>query len=227
MKTSNKLLLAGFLLVVVLITTIHISLYAKYKAGDFTVYHGDEEILPMQTFPNILFVSMHNLDAATVRFSDSTQVEKREEADIQYVQNGDSLVITNKQAGNSQNFHYPLEVTLPHNVKLSLYNSSVSFLPGKRNIESNLVIYLQKSAARFSGNPFQLGNVKVHATDSSTVLFHGNTQVNNLDVQLSNSTIEYGEGDFGQLSIATDSASRISLQSKHLLKAAIKTISAQ
>jgi hypothetical protein len=46
-------------------------------------------------------------------------------------------------------------------------------------------------------------------------------------LQLSNSGIEAPEGDFGQLSIVTDSLSRISLQSKLLLKANIKTSTPQ
>lgn len=87
------------------------------------------------------------------------------------------------------------------------------------------VIYLQKSDAVFleSTTPFQLDHVKLIASNSSKAVFRGNTQVNHLDVQLSNSTLEYNEGDAGQLSIVTDSISRISLQSKNLLKAKITT----
>jgi hypothetical protein len=89
------------------------------------------------------------------------------------------------------------------------------------------VIYLKKSEAFFSASegPLRFGNLKIVASDSSTALFYGNTQINQLDVQLSNSAIEYPQGNLtGRLSIVTDSLSRISLQSKHLLKADIKTI---
>ena len=230
MKKSNKLLLAGFLAVVLLITAIHISLYAKYKNGDYTIFHA-ADLTPqsMEPFPNILFVSVRNVIGGTVRFSDVAGLEKLEESDIQYVRKGDTLLITGRQNTHDGDFDYPVEFHLPYNVKLSLYNSSLSFRPGKTTAQNNPVIYLQKSQAIFSGTeaPLQFGHVKVIASDSSGAFFYGNTQVSHLEVQLFNSSIDYGHGNFGQLSIVTDSLSRISLQSKHLLKANIKTISQQ
>ena len=109
---------------------------------------------------------------------------------------------------------------------LSAFNSFVSFESSKKTAEINPVIYLQNSHALFipTRNPFLLGHIKLIASDKSTATFLGNTQINNLDVQLSNSTLEYNNGDAGQLSIVTDSVSRLSLQSKHLLKAKITTI---
>jgi len=230
MKKSNKLLLAGFLAVVLLITAIHISLYAKYKNGDYTIFHeADLSPQSMEPFPNILFVSMRNVSGATVKFSDVAGIEKFEESDIKYVRKGDTLLITGRHGIHDQDFDYPVEFHLPYNVRLSLHNSSLSFRPGKTTVQNNPVIYLQKSQAFFSGTeaPLQFTHVKVIAADSSAVLFHGNTQVNNLEVQLTNSSFEYGDGNFGQLSIITDSLSRLSLQLKHLLKANIKTIAPQ
>ena len=39
MKKSNKLLWGGFLTVLLMIAGIHIALYAKYKNGNYTIYH--------------------------------------------------------------------------------------------------------------------------------------------------------------------------------------------
>jgi hypothetical protein len=58
-------------------------------------------------------------------------------------------------------------------------------------------------------------------------VFHDNTQVDHLDLQLSNSVLESAEGNFGQLTIVTDSLSRISLPTKQLLKANIRTTTAE
>src|SRR5829696_7722228 len=98
MKKSNKLLLAGFLAVVLLISAIHITLYAKYKAGDYTIYNPEDDLTAqsMQSFPNILFVSVQNVPLGNVKYHDVAQVEKGEEDDIQYVRKGDTLVITGK-----------------------------------------------------------------------------------------------------------------------------------
>jgi hypothetical protein len=76
-------------------------------------------------------------------------------------------------------------------------------------------------------NPLRFGHMKVFASDSSTAKFQGNTQIGNFEVQLSNSAIDYGEGNFDQLSIVTDSVSRITLQTKQLLKAKITTTTNQ
>ncbi|HVF82488.1 MAG TPA: hypothetical protein VM884_11160 [Flavisolibacter sp.] len=231
MKKSNKLLLAGFFTGLLLITAIHITLYAKYKAGNYTIYNSAEDLTPqsMHTFPNILFVSVRNVPGATVQFSNVAQVEKGEGVDIQYVQKGDTLLITGKKDAHREDFQDPVAFYLPHNATLSVFNSSLYFTAGKKIAGNNPVIYLQNSQAFFSGEagPLQFGQVKVEASDSSTLAFQGNTQVNTLEVKLLNSTIEYTEGNFGQLSIVTDSLSRISLQSKHLLKANIKSITAE
>jgi hypothetical protein len=231
MKKSNKLLLGGFLAGLLLISAIHFTLYAKYKAGDFTIYNAADDLtLPaMQTFPNILFVSVRDVPDATVTFSDVAQVPKGEAGNIQYVQQGDTLLVTANDKDNPEEPRYPVRFNLPYNATMSVLNSSLSFKTGKKTVENNPVFYLQKSSVIFSGaeTPLQLGHVKVVASDSSSVEFYGKTQINNFDVQLSNSSLEYGKGEFGQLSIITDSISHISLQSKHLLKANIKTIAPQ
>jgi len=230
MKKSNLLLIVGFLGIILLVTAIHISLYAKYKSGDFTIYNEEEDFVAdaLQTFPNIAFVSVRNVPVVNVKFSDVAQVEKTDNEDLQYSRSGDTLVISAKVGADRDRIGLHA-LYIPNNVTLSVFNSSISFLPGKKTAEINPVVYLKKSKVYFLGEerPFQLGRVKIVATDSSSASFFGNTQVGNLDVQLSQSSVEYKEGDFGQMSIVTDSSSRISLQSKHLLKANIKTIAPQ
>ena len=231
MKKSNKLLLAGFLAVILLISAIHITLYAKYKAGDYTVYNPEEDLVPqaMQSFPNILVVSVRNVSGATVKFSDVAEFEKGTDESIHYVQKGDTLVITGKDDPNRKDNWHPVTIHLPYNASFSLFNSSLSIEQGKKIAQNNPVFYLEKSEVHFSGgrSGLQFGHVKLVASDSSTASFKGNTQVANLDVQLLNSSINCSEGNFSQVSIVTDSLSRISLQSKDLLKANIKTIAPQ
>jgi hypothetical protein len=231
MKKSNKLLLGGFLALLLLISAIHVSLYAKYKAGNYTIYNAEEDLIPqaIESFPNVLLVSVRNVRGATVTFGDVAQMEKSDESDVHYVRKGDTLLIAGNDSTNQGGFRHAVSFKLPRNATLTAFNSSLSFKTDVKTGENNPVIYLQKSAAVFDGTngSLRLGHVKVIASNGSTVAFKDNTQVNSLDVQLSGSSFEYDDGDFGQLSIVTDSLSRISLPSKHLLKANIKTIASQ
>jgi hypothetical protein len=149
MKKSNKLLLGGFLTLLLFITAMHVSLYAKYKAGHYTIYNEEEDLtqLAMQQYPNILFVSVRNVSAGTVKFSDVAQVEKDTDDGLQYVQKGDTLQITGNVA--DEEFHSPATFYLPHNATLSLFNSSLSFVGGKNGIQNTPLIFLQKSQAVF------------------------------------------------------------------------------
>jgi hypothetical protein len=165
MKKSNKLLLGGFLTVILMITGIHIALYAKYKNGDYTIYHPEDrrkdksEDHRMQTFPNASFVVLRNVGGATIQFGEMAAVEKGKEDLIQYIQKGDSLIFTGPYDDIQPEFRHNVHLTLPENATLFVVNSFIYF-----------------------------------------------------------------QGDAGQLSIVTDSVSRLSLQSKHLLKAKIITI---
>jgi hypothetical protein len=132
-------------------------------------------------------------------------------------------MISAKDSSTRNDPDYPIVFTLPYQAKLSVFNSALTFLPGKATSAINPVIFLQKSSVHFSGesNLLQFGQVKIQASDNSAIMFRGNTAVNQLDVQLANSVFEFGDGKVGQLTIATDSLSHISLPAKHLVKAAI------
>jgi hypothetical protein len=225
MKKSNKILLGGFLTLLLIFAAIHIALYAKYKAGDYATYSAEDELarLPMQQFPNILFVSIRNVSDATIKFSDVAQVEKGKKEGLAFATKGDTLQIT----GNSgySEFRRPVTIYLPYNSTLFLQNSTLSFVKNKNEVQNSPVIYLQKSQVIFPGdrNPLSLTNLRLFVSDSSLAYFGGNTQVAQLDVRLSHSSFEATESDFGQLSIVTDSLSQISLPAKQLLKATIST----
>lgn len=226
MKKSNKLLVGGFLTLVLVIATMHIAIYAKYKNGNYTISDREDRLADiMQTFPNVSNVTVRNVHGVIVRFSETAAVEKRKEGDIHYIQKGDSLIITGQDYGDQFDGRRVLNITIPVNGTLSAFHSLLYFEKGKQTLDSNSVIYLQQSHMLFldRNNPLRFNHIKVIASDSSVAAFHGDIIVNDLNVHLSNSAIEYNAGDAGNLSILTDSVSRISLQSKLLLKAKITT----
>jgi hypothetical protein len=232
MKKSNKLILAGFLLMIAIITAIHITIYAKYKKGEYSIYNVEDHLVPasMESFPGIRFISVRNIPGGEAKFGDIAQVEKYDDNRMQYSRNGDTLIITGDSSGvNKHIMRDHVAFTFPYNATLSFFNSSLTLKAGNKNTEINTGLYLQKSSAIFEGtnNPLRFGHMKIFASGNSIASFEGNTQISNFEVQLLTSAIEYGEGNFDQLSIVTDSVSRISLQTKNLLKAKITTIANQ
>jgi hypothetical protein len=165
MKKSNKLLLGGFLTVILMITGLHIAIYAKYKNGSYTIYHRHREEIKkdegMQSFPDVKFITIRDVPMASVYFSRYAEAEKGREALIQIIQKGDSLVIIGQPDGKSPDGRARGMVTiiLPENATLFVVNSYIHF-----------------------------------------------------------------QGEAHPLSIVTDSISRFSVQSKHLLKTTITTI---
>ncbi len=118
MKKSNKLLLGGLLTVILVIAGIHIALYAKYKNGNYTLYHRaqaptDNELEP---FENIKLVRIQNVFSVTIRLGDVTSVERGKEGEIQYQQTLDSLIITGQYNRlGQQDKMVPINITLPYN----------------------------------------------------------------------------------------------------------------
>jgi len=224
MKNSNKLLLGGFLLLLLLISAIHITLFAKYKNGEYTVYNSESTVTmdAGQPLPNIKFVTIRNVRGATIELGNVAKLTK--DAGLTYVQNGDTLLINAKENLNQGDISH-LVLALPYNATVSIINSSITVKTGNEDTANKSVVYLSDSRAFFSGSGSltDFGNMKIVATKNSVATFEHGMHVSNLGVELSNSSLEDADGNFGQLSIITDSVSQISLQSKNLLKAKIST----
>jgi hypothetical protein len=225
MKKSNKILLSGFLTLVLLITAIHLTIYARYKGGQYTEYTAEEDaaLLSLQAFPNVLFVMVQDVPIANVTFSDVARVDKDDASRLQFSQKGDTLQIR----GNTEDRDRPFRANLylPYNATLSVQNSTLSFAPGKAGTLPNPQLFLKHATAVFPSEPgaFRLGRLKVEATDGSVVRFLDKTTTEQLDLRLAGSLFESTGAHFGSLSILTDSLSHLSIPSSQLLKATIRT----
>jgi hypothetical protein len=142
MKKSNKLLLGAFLTVILTITGIHIALYAKYKSGDYTIYHRKvkEEDDRMQKFPGVSFVIVRNVGTAMVVFGDTAAVEKSNVNLIKYEQKGDSLFITGHNNKNNIQLgdRFQVNIILPSNVSIETDSVSSIFLQSKEFIKTKI-----------------------------------------------------------------------------------------
>lgn len=141
MKKSNKLLLGALITVVLLLAGIHIALYAKYKSGNYTIYHLRQRAVDttMQQFPNVSYVMIRNVPGATIQFGDTATVEKDRTGIFQYEQKGDSLFITGRRYYNDQ-----LEVTpradfiLPYNVTIETDSISRLILQSNQILKAKI-----------------------------------------------------------------------------------------
>jgi hypothetical protein len=222
MKRSNKILLGGFLVAVLLLSALHISLWAKYRSGDYVAYQPEDELasMVMQSFPHVKFVSLRHVPSANVHFGDSAQIEERTGNDLRYTQRGDTLVVSATDSLRQGNFIGEVAMRLPKNASVHAFKSSVSFTDAKGAQGGNPVLFLDESSARFYNTRLDLLNIR--ATNKSSVELAG-AQIASLQLQLQNSSLEDAEGNIGQLSISTDSLSRIALQAKHFSKAKLNT----
>ncbi|MBO9658183.1 MAG: hypothetical protein J7527_05100 [Chitinophagaceae bacterium] len=227
MKKSNKILLGGFLVVILLITGIHITLYAKYKSGYYTIYKPEDKNnqASMQSFPNVSNVVVRDC-GAKIEFGSTLSIDKGNRYFIQYEQRGDSLVISVRDSEDKRVRRGGVHLVLPADVTVSAFNSDISCdnVNDSANIHPAFFLDHSDISFRSPGKSSVLGHVKVNAWNSSGVYFLGNAVVSHLEVELKNSSLEYHDGEIGQLSIATDSSSQLTLQSKHLLKAKITSI---
>ncbi len=219
MKTSTKILVIGFFVVLLLVSAVHLTWYAKYKSGNFELYNvAAMEAGKMQSYPNISVVSLLNVQNASIVLSDEAQVSKMKDEGISYRQQGDTLVISSSETGLQ-----PLRgINIPARATLKLTNSSVSI---RGNKSAGLIfptLDINNSTVTIAGGAGQ-PPINLHATarDSSTLSFKGIVNVDSMSINLSNSLFEYNAGDIRSLSISTDSLSRISLPYKNLVTARI------
>ncbi len=224
MKKSNKLLLGAFMGGILLLSAIHISLYAKYRSGDHIPFSGEMESLFMQSYPHAKFVSIRNVENIALQFGDSLKTEKAEDKDLQFSQQGDTLHINGSDTASKNGYWNQLRIQLPYGMPVAAFNSQLYF-SGKGSTDTAVFpLTLNASKVSFFGEhqTLQLGSLQLTAVNNSGVQFH-NSHINTLGVHLNNSYLDDVTGTIDSLAINTDVASHISLQTKHLLKAKINT----
>lgn len=224
MKKSNKILLGGLLSMIFLITGVHITLLAKYKTGQYTMYEpnkGDQSLI--QDFPGLSTVSIHNC-IAIVEFGDVLSVDKTQDRLFQFVQEGDSLIVTGQNEKEDSGSER-LRLTLPQNAKVFVTGSIIYFEASQDSVIQNSSVFLNQSDAYFgySGKSMKFDQLIVNALGKSFVRLSNSVSAGFLKVGLIKSSMECGKGEIGQLIISTDSVSSINLSSKHLLKANISS----
>ncbi len=136
MRTSNKILLGIFVVPLLMITALHITLFAKYKSGNYVAMKTVEEdrfIRP--ALKNIDSIAVFGLDNFSIVASDSllVEIEKSKYGYLHYaiegnilVIHGDSVIQHPDGSKDIQRSYQLVKLHLPSSIKIMADNSNLS-----------------------------------------------------------------------------------------------------
>ena len=232
MKTSNKILLGAFLTSMLIIVSIHITLYAKYKKGEYKIA-GDEMWLPnMLTYPlgDIKYVSLENIDNVTVLQGDSSklQYEKADEDDdniLSVTRKQDTLFLRGENVAKTGGRWYRrTNLTLAGLLPLRAINTRM-YVQRSKSIDFPISFDILLDSSFLEVNRYHMDIIKfdtfkINAAKKSEIhLLKMNTKF--LNVQLNNSSLEEDDLLADSINVIADSESRLEMDAKNLVKAKI------
>lgn len=232
MNTSNKILLGAFFTAMLIILSIHITLYAKYKKGEYRIAEDEMWLPNMLTYPleDVKYVSMENLENITITQGDSTklQYEKADEDDdniLSVTKNHDTLFLKGQSVGKTEGRWYRrTNLTLAGLLPLRAINSRMYVhQPKKASTPISFDIALDSSfleVNRSQRDTIQFDAFSISAVKNSRIyLYKADTKF--LNLRLNNSSFEEDDFVTDSISVTTDSDSRLKMSAGNLVKAKI------
>jgi len=234
MKTSNKILLGTFLAVLLILLSVHIALYAKYKKGEYKIAGDDMWPTNMITYSleDVKYVSVDNLENVVIRQGDSSKLRydkpiKGDENMLSVTRKDDTLFLSGKSTLNKKGRWYrPTSLSLAGLLPLKIVNSKihVGIEPPKTNLAPVAVDIMLDGSFMDVNNrrkdAISFGTFKINAINKSTIHLYKLT-TNFLDVSLSDSFLEETTLVADSIRLVTDAASKFELSGKNLVKAKI------
>lgn len=228
MKKSNKILLGGFLTLVLVLVSVYMTLSARYKAGHYTSYNGnmDEEAIRTQEFANTRHIDVRYFKNVSVRVGDRMKVEQfgYDAEDIILTQKGGTVQLSLKDSTSNDNMYGYMVVYVPENSLVSAHKATLRIEgnQGKKINALHIVANGSHVAFQQPKNMLQIDSLNVEATNNATIELQ-NAQIDKLAVQLNGSELHDQQAVINQLKLNADSVSRINLQAKHFINYTTKT----
>lgn len=235
MKTSNKILLGTVVTAALILTAIHVALYAKYKRGDLvTVQQLHEERYDKHVMSGVTKINVSGLANFEVIPSDTLrlEIEKQDKKpEITFEQRGDSLIIkggtiytkTNGEVDKTRSY-YSTILYLPSNTSLSI-NECEARIKGTADTLKAVAYTIEawNSSLNFgetrNGKPNGSYFKSINAVaDKSNVLFFNDVMIGNLSLSLVNGETEDQGMQVEIFSLNADSNSTVSLKGTNLKK---------
>ena len=228
MKKSNKILLGGLLTIILILVAVHVALFARYKAGNYVPYSEtqSEKARIVKEFPTARSIHFLNLPNVVLRIGDRMKVEQYGDnaSEIIMAEQGGRVELSLKDNMNAnKGFNY-LIVYVPENSTITSQKTMLRMegINGKQI--SNLNFSISGGLLGFdpSNVKVQIDSLTIHAANQASVELQ-NIQVNKLSVQLQASDFNDQGATIQQIQLNADTTSRVSLQTKNLLKLTTKT----
>jgi len=229
MKKSNKILLTYFLFAFLAITVVHVTLYAKYKRGEFVSFDKvREERMEEISLPNIKYVSVTGQQRCNILPATEPKMKmvKMPGSRIKYTIVNDTLIITGDSVitkldmDDGRRGYQTVNLYLPGTPVISAVYSDV-YLIGAKNTTSaqSYVINLESRSFLYAGDwnykeSFFHG-IQVTA-QSSNIRVDEAAKIDSLNLRSFNSTTENKSAYIKQLQLQLDKNSTILLQGGNL-----------
>jgi hypothetical protein len=230
MRTSNKILLGGFVATILIITSIHFVIHAKLKSGDLVTFKQKSfDNIERIVLGNIKHVSIIGLDEFHIVPGDTAVLDMNPawKGNFLYRVVGDSLIL---EAGNISQAEYvngarkfaPMTLHLPP-VETITTNFAKVLLGGEADSTKAISrsIFISNSELNVLGGnsertPTYWKSLQVYALHSQAIFLEG-AVLKELSVNLNaGSSLTDGGADLQHFSVQVDSTSTVSLRKKSL-----------
>ncbi len=230
MRTSNKIILGIFLTPLLILTMIHLTLFAKYKSGNYIAMKTvTEDRFERLALTHIISVSVYGLNNFTVIPSDTTKLEiEKDHNRLSYVVNGDSLVVrgdTANAAQNKSNRNYQaVNIYLAPGTAIKASNSAVLLRGSKDSLKAWSYSIALNSSSSFSigehagSEPVYINELAIAATGGSNIELTGSSRINTLQLHLQNTEFTDNGASVNHLSIIADKKSVVVLTGDNLAR---------
>ncbi len=233
MKTSNKILLSTFFVGLLILISVHVALYAKFKKGDYTLVSDDMWPTNMITYSleDVKYVSVDNLENLVIRQGDSSKLryDKPIEGDenmLSVTKKNDTLFLHGKGTSNKDGRWYratslSLAGLLPLKIANSKIHVGIELKSNVQPVPMDVVLYNSVMEVNIRGkNAISFGTFKINAINKSRINLY-NLTTNFLDVTLKDSFLEETTLVADSIRLMTDMDSKFELSGKNLVKAKI------
>lgn len=232
MKTSNKILLGAFITCLLVLTAIHVALYAKIKSGDFTyIKDTPKENSKSQKLPaNVRYVSITGLSEVVIVPAESFSFSEpnTNHAALYYKITGDTLVLRPDSShialSEIPQGGAPVLLQIPSGMHITGNYCALVFAGSTDTTNApyiNFDLY-NSNLTIGEGNGEQGGEhfkgLAIRAQHESALTFQNSSSVGELNVELANSTMEDDRAFFGKLFLSADDSSKVTLTVGNLKK---------